>query len=49
MTNSNISSLPEPLISSTLNAPFMKFYREQLGEELVAPLIEIGSFDASAG
>lgn len=30
-------------------APYIKYYREQLGEELVAPLVEIGSFDASVG
>lgn len=42
-----LNALPEPFIGSTIVAPFIKFYRDQLGEEFVAPLIDIGSFESS--
>ena len=39
--------MPCPLIASTIVAPFMKFYQETLGYEILAPLVEFGSFDVS--
>jgi hypothetical protein len=43
------SSLPEPLISSTIVVPFIKIYREHLAEIFVVPLHEFGSFEVSTG
>jgi hypothetical protein len=38
-----------PLIGSTLIAPFIKYYREELALKLLTPLAEFGSFDVSTG
>ena len=42
-----LNCLPEPLVASTITAPFIKYYREELGLEILEPLIVIGSFDTS--
>ncbi len=38
----NLSHIPEPIISSTILAPFIKYYIEELGVCLLKPLIEAG-------
>ncbi len=38
-----------PFIGSTLIAPFIKYYREELALKLLVPLAEFGSFDVSTG
>jgi hypothetical protein len=36
------SHIPEPIISSTILAPFIKYYIEELGAYVLKPLIEAG-------
>lgn len=43
------SKLPVPLIASTLVAPYLKYYYEEVGLKIIAPIVEIGSFDLSTG
>lgn len=37
------------MIASTLVAPYMKYYYEELGLNVLVPMFELGSFDASTG
>jgi hypothetical protein len=39
--------LPQPLVGSTLVAPFIKFYREEFALHFLAPLLQFGSYDMS--
>jgi hypothetical protein len=43
------SVLPVPIIASSLVAPYMKYYYEELALNLLIPMFELGSFDASTG
>ena len=37
------------MIASTLVAPYLKYYYEEIGLKIIAPIDEIGSFDLSTG